>query len=557
MNKGWATYGPLTLKLEWNPKIHGRMLFVPSYGGWIKLRNFPQHLWNEEIFKKVGDMLRGFINYTKENSSLIDCVEVAIKVKGNYCGFVPLEFDLIDDPDSFLVQVASLQEIMSSESMDPSHWSKLRNSSMVRVAQSQNRLISGAWRTPIRGCHSTLHSFLGWRRTKIESVSELEPVASLQNLLLLSKEVVARLLEYDLCIRAVTRKGKSQRKGGSFMSSNKKLIKEVKALLGSWEREAQAAKACTSEGPDDFLVKFNPDVVILQESKVSVDGRKLVKSVWGSCLVGCGILEACGSSGGILLMWKEESITVISSIQGQFPVSILFKTNAGFFGWITDCRGALLDLIVKEQKIWIEKCNLQWPCEGEENYSFFHRWISARKSKSIISLLMSIDGQALVTKKEIVDEILSLISSLYGTKTSFSFICDGFNWKTLGLHASSSLEAPFSEKEIRDAVFEMGCLKSPGPDGFGRSWRRWIWGCLLKTNFWIIVNGSPREKIFAKRGIHQAQKTSLIGINLDSTVLAPYASTLGYVVDSIAFNYLGFSIGGGRNRKEVWNALEE
>lgn len=82
-------------------------------------------------------------------------------------------------------------------------------------------------------------------------------------------------------------------------------------------------------------MKFNPDVVILQESKVSVDGRKLVKSVWGSCLVGCGILEACGSSGGILLMWKEESITVISSIQGQFSVSILFKTNAGFFGWIT------------------------------------------------------------------------------------------------------------------------------------------------------------------------------------------------------------------------------
>uniref|UniRef100_A0A9I9EDH8 Uncharacterized protein n=1 Tax=Cucumis melo TaxID=3656 RepID=A0A9I9EDH8_CUCME len=282
------------------------------------------------------------------------------------------------------------------------------------------------------------------KRTKIESVSELEPVASLQNLLPLSKEVVARLLEYDLCIRAVTRKGKSQRKGGSFMSSNKKLIKEVKALLGSWEREAQVAKACTSEGPDDFLVKFNPDVVILQESKVSVDGRKLVKSVWGSCLVGCGILEACGSSGGILLMWKEESITK----SGSFIDDNALERE--------DCRGALLDLIVKEQKIWIEKCNLQWPCEGEENYSFFHRWISARKSKSIISSLMCIDGQAL----------------------------------------------------------ELGYPLT-------------------------------------------AQKTSLIGINLDSTVLAPYASTLGYVVDSIAFNYLGFSIGGGRNRKEPFYDFQQ
>ena len=80
-----------------------------------------------------------------------------------------------------------------------------------------------------------------------------------------------------------------------------------------------------------------------------------------------------------------------------------------------DCRGALLDLIVKEQKIWMQKCKLQCFLEGEENSSFFHKWVSAHKSKSLISSLMSIDGQALVTEKEIVDEILNFFSSLYGT----------------------------------------------------------------------------------------------------------------------------------------------
>ncbi|KGN57811.1 hypothetical protein Csa_010865 [Cucumis sativus] len=55
--------------------------------------------------------------------------------------------------------------------------------------------------------------------TEIESIAELEPVASLQNLFPLSKEVVVVLLEYDLCIQA--------------------------------EREAQAAKASTSQGPDE------------------------------------------------------------------------------------------------------------------------------------------------------------------------------------------------------------------------------------------------------------------------------------------------------------------
>ena len=92
-----------------------------------------------------------------------------------------------------------------------------------------------------------------------------------------------------------------------------------------------------------------------------------------------------------------------------------------------NCRGALFDLIVKEQKLWIQKSKLHWLREGEENSSFFRRWVSARKSKSIISSLVSIDGKTLVTEKEIVDEILSFFSNLYGTRISLPFICDGLN----------------------------------------------------------------------------------------------------------------------------------
>ena len=47
----------------------------------------------------------------------------------------------------------------------------------------------------------------------------------------------------------MTRKGKPQRKGGAS-SSNKKLARDAKVFLGSWEREAQAAKASTSHGLD-------------------------------------------------------------------------------------------------------------------------------------------------------------------------------------------------------------------------------------------------------------------------------------------------------------------
>ena len=53
-----------------------------------------------------------------------------------------------------------------------------------------------------------------------------------------------------------------------------------------------------------------------------------------------------------------------------------------------------------------------------------------------------------------------------------------------------------------------------------------------------------------------SSKTSLIVyLNIDD--LAFYTNILGCSMGSLPFNHLGLSIGGGRNRKEVWNAFEE
>lgn len=39
--------------------------------------------------------------------------------------------------------------------------------------------------------------------------------------------------------------------------------------------------------------------------------------------------------------------------------------------------------------------------------------------------------------------------------------------------------------------------------GSGNKWRRWIMGCISSTNFSIIINGHPRGKIKATRGLRQ------------------------------------------------------
>ena len=160
-----------------------------------------------------------------------------------------------------------------------------------------------------------------------------------------------------------------------------------------------ATKAVVKE----LLVKFNPDVVILQKSKVSTVNRHLVKSVWSSWFVGWATLEAYGSSGGILILWKEDSITVVDSIQGQFSISIHWKFNAGFSGWITGVYGPssyrLRDQFWWELSSLYGLCNENWCVGGDFNVV---RWLNEKSSDACPTRSM-IRFTSLIEELDMVD----------------------------------------------------------------------------------------------------------------------------------------------------------
>lgn len=62
------------------------MSAVPSNGGWIKFQNIPMHLWNKGVFMALGELCGGLLENADKKSSLIECLEEAINVEGNYCG---------------------------------------------------------------------------------------------------------------------------------------------------------------------------------------------------------------------------------------------------------------------------------------------------------------------------------------------------------------------------------------------------------------------------------------------------------------------------------------
>ncbi|TYK13823.1 hypothetical protein E5676_scaffold488G00870 [Cucumis melo var. makuwa] len=102
---GWTTVGNYQVKFErWDTKKHACQTLIPSYGGWMRFKGVPLHLWNYDSFVNIGKACGGFLAVAKETMEKENLIEAKIKVKYNYTGFVPASILLIDDQgENFVV----------------------------------------------------------------------------------------------------------------------------------------------------------------------------------------------------------------------------------------------------------------------------------------------------------------------------------------------------------------------------------------------------------------------------------------------------------------------
>ncbi|KAA0040719.1 hypothetical protein E5676_scaffold189G00100 [Cucumis melo var. makuwa] len=77
---GWTTVGNSQVKFErWDTKKHACQTLIPSYGGWVRFRGVPLHLWNYESFVNIGKACGGFLAVAKETMEKESLVEAKIK----------------------------------------------------------------------------------------------------------------------------------------------------------------------------------------------------------------------------------------------------------------------------------------------------------------------------------------------------------------------------------------------------------------------------------------------------------------------------------------------
>lgn len=131
----------------------------------------------------------------------------------------------------------------------------------------------------------------------------------------------------------------------------------------------------------------------------------------------------------------------------------------------------------------------RWVLEGDSNTNFFHLVANGRKRKKMITLLEH-EGEEITEKEEIKQAICSYYKQLFGMQPTRKVSMGVNAWATnrrLTKEDNLSLTRPFSEKEVKEAVFNMMENSAPGPDGFGVAFYKKFWE-VVKEELMEIVN---------------------------------------------------------------------
>ncbi|XP_062113082.1 uncharacterized protein LOC133824231 [Humulus lupulus] len=128
-----------------------------------------------------------------------------------------------------------------------------------------------------------------------------------------------------------------------------------------------------------------------------------------------------------------------------------------------------------------QKSKVDWLRYGDDNTTYFHACLKQRRASNCITSVVTEFGQSIEKFDDVVDHFVTHFQKIMGSKSmasrSIQRSCFSLGHK-LTLDQHISLVKPFTTKEVKDALFSINSIKSPGPDGFGPGFFKVLWSDL-------------------------------------------------------------------------------
>ncbi|XP_062100716.1 uncharacterized protein LOC133806638 [Humulus lupulus] len=125
-----------------------------------------------------------------------------------------------------------------------------------------------------------------------------------------------------------------------------------------------------------------------------------------------------------------------------------------------------------------QKSKMEWIQFGNENSSYFHAYIKQRKRANRIAYYISEDGKVEDSYPKVISHFLNHFKSVLGCSIKASgkvdYVISDLG-PVLSVEDQLALIKPFSNKDVKTAMFSISFIKSPGPDGFGAGFFKSLW----------------------------------------------------------------------------------
>lgn len=132
---------------------------------------------------------------------------------------------------------------------------------------------------------------------------------------------------------------------------------------------------------------INPDIVLIQETKLGDVDRFLVRSIWDCRFKDWDFLPSVGS-GGLLGVWDTRVVSKVDSLVGTFSLSILLDFKGKGYWWVTNVYGPtnsrLWGFLWDELSYVYGFCSPHWCVRGILMLSGF----LVRSQEGLISMLV-------------------------------------------------------------------------------------------------------------------------------------------------------------------------
>ena len=111
-----------------------------------------------------------------------------------------------------------------------------------------------------------------------------------------------------------------------------------------------------------------------------------------------------------------------------------------------------------------QKSRMNWLKEGDANSKFFHGVMSGRKRHNTINMVL-VDGAQVEGVNHVQSAVFNHFSTHYKASSARRPGVGGLQFRQLSGVDAGSLILPFSQEEVKQAIWDCDSFKSPGPDG--------------------------------------------------------------------------------------------